>query len=275
MPSEAAPGSQGGLSLGRHPAPMHLLRALLAVSERELDKFLHQRSRFLAALLRPLLWLVVVAVGFEAAFGGPGSYRDYMLPGLLGVVLLFHGMQSALSMVYERETGMMRLLLTAPLPRAYLLFCKLAAISLLATGQAYLFLGLAALFGVGIGVQGWLYLLPALLLGGAMLGALGLAISVYVRQLENFAGLMNFVIFPMFFLSTALYPLSRFAAADAGYLQTLALLNPFTHLVELLRAASQGRFDAAGYGLMAGCVILFFLIARTGYDPERAIFHRQ
>ena len=275
MRSEAVSESQTAARIARNPGPAHLLRALFAVSAREFDKFLHQRSRFLAALLRPLLWLFIVAVGFEAAFDGSGSYRAYMLPGLLGVVLLFHGMQSALSMVYEREMGMMRLLLTAPLPRAYLLFCKLAAISLLAVGQAYLFLGLAALFGVGIGVQGWLYLLPALLVGGAMLGALGLAISVYVHQLENFAGLMNFVIFPMFFLSSALYPLSRFAAAGADYLVTLALLNPFTHLVELLRAASEGRSDAAGYGVMAGCTLLFFLIARTGYDPERGIFNRR
>lgn len=274
MPSDS--GQEFPFELGaRHPAFLHLLRAFVAVSEREFGKFLHQRSRFLAALLRPLLWLVIVAVGFEAAYDGPGSYRDYMLPGLLGIVLLFHGMQSALSMVYEREMGMMRLLLSAPLPRAYILFCKLAAISLLATAQAYLFLGLATFFGVGTGIAGWLYLLPALLVGGAMLGALGLAISVYVHQLENFAGLMNFVIFPMFFLSSALYPLSRFAAADAAYLGTLALLNPFTHLVELLRAASQGRFDAFGFGLMAGCTILFFLIARVGYDPERGIFHRR
>lgn len=274
MPSETAPELRAGVAVAR-PAALHLLRAFIAVSEREFGKFLHQRSRFLAALLRPLLWLVIVAVGFDAAYDGPGSYRDYMLPGLLGIVLLFHGMQSALSMVYEREMGMMRLLLSAPLPRAYILFCKLAAISLLATGQAYLFLGLAAFFGVGIGVSGWFYLLPALLAGGAMLGALGLAISVYVRQLENFAGLMNFVIFPMFFLSSALYPLSRFAAAEADYLGTIALFNPFTHLVELLRAAALGHFDAPGYGLMTGSTILFFLIARAGYDPERGIFHRR
>ena len=100
----------------------------------------------------------------------------------------------------------MRLLLTAPLPRWYLLFAKLLAGTLLSVLQAYVFLAIAALFDVGVPWSGWLYAFPVLVLSGMMLGALGLLLSVHVKQLENFAGTMNFVIFPMFFVSPALYP---------------------------------------------------------------------
>ena len=87
----------------------------------------------MSALVRPLLWLAVFAAGFRNVFGvaivEPYDtyipYDVYIAPGLVGMVLLFNGMQSSLAMVYDREMGLMRLLLTAPLPRAWLLFCKL------------------------------------------------------------------------------------------------------------------------------------------------------
>ena len=96
-------------------------------------KFVQQRGRLLSALVRPLMWLAVFAAGFYNVFGVSIippyktyiTYQVYIVPGLLGMILLFHGMQSSLSMVYDREMGVMRLLLTAPLPRWVLLACKL------------------------------------------------------------------------------------------------------------------------------------------------------
>ena len=114
---------------------VHVMRALRAVTTREILKFVQQRGRLLSALVRPLMWLAVFAAGFYNVFGVSIippyktyiTYQVYIVPGLLGIILLFHGMQSSLSMVYDREMGVMRLLLTAPLPRWVLLACKLAA----------------------------------------------------------------------------------------------------------------------------------------------------
>src|SRR6202035_133499 len=102
----------------------HILRALRAVTMRELAKFAQQRGRLLSALVRPLIWLAVFAAGFYNVFGVSIisayktyiTYQFYIVPGLLGMILLFNAMQSSLSMVYDREMGVMRLLLTAPLP---------------------------------------------------------------------------------------------------------------------------------------------------------------
>ena len=92
---------------------------------RESFRFVHQRGRLFSALVRPTLWLVVFAAGFQNVFGVSIvppyetyiEYEVYIVPGLLSMVLLFNGMQSSLAMVYDREMGLMRLLLTAPLPR--------------------------------------------------------------------------------------------------------------------------------------------------------------
>lgn len=262
--------------------PAHMLRALVAVTGREIVKFVLQRGRLISALVRPLLWLAVFAAGFQNVFGvsiiPPYRtyilYQEYIVPGLLGIVLLFHSMQSSLAMVYDREMGIMRLLLTAPLPRWYLLLCKLAAGTALALVQAYVFLAVSYLFDVQVPLSGWLYALPAMIVSGLMLGSLGLLLSVYIRQLENFAGTMNFVIFPMFFISSALYPLWKLRESGAMAVWWLARLNPFTHCVELIRFALYGRFDAVSAAVVVVCAAGFFLLAAIGYDPQRGLIRR-
>ena len=108
---------------------MGALIALFAIVKREALRFFMQRSRFIAALVRPLVWLIVFAAGFRAALGlsiTPPyqtyiTYEIYIVPGLCGMIQLFNGMQSSLSLVYDREMGSMRLLLTSPQPRWWLL----------------------------------------------------------------------------------------------------------------------------------------------------------
>jgi ABC-2 type transport system permease protein len=168
----------------------------------------------------------------------------------------------------------MRLLLTAPLPRWYLLLCKLVAGTLLSVLQAYAFLAVCALFRVDLPWAGWLSVLPALLAGGMMLGAVGLLLSVHIRQLENFAGTMNFVIFPMFFVSSALYPLWKVQESGADVVYQLARANPFTHAVELIRFALYGQLDLVGAAVVALCFVICFALATLGYDPQRGLMGR-
>lgn len=256
----------------------HALLALRAIALREALRFVHQRERFLSALVRPLVWLLVFAAGFRAALGLSITppyrtyieYETYIVPGLCGMILLFNGMQSSLSLVYDRETGSMRLLLTAPLPRWWLLLCKLLAGAAVGVLQAYAFLAIAWAWGVRMPPLGYLVALPALLVAGLMLGALGLLLSSLVRQLENFAGVMNFVIFPMFFLSSALYPLWRMAEAGP-WLRDLCAWNPFTQAVELIRFAFYLEPNPAALGWTLLALAVFLALALRGYDPQRRL----
>jgi ABC-2 type transport system permease protein len=262
--------------------PIHVLRALRAVTTREVLKFVQQRGRLLSALVRPLMWLAVFAAGFYNVFGVSIippykvyiTYQEYIVPGLLGIILLFHGMQSSLSMVYDREMGVMRLLLTAPLPRWVLLACKLAAGTALSVLTCYVFLAVCIPFGVTFDAMAWLQVLPALIISGFMLGALWLFISVYIRQVENFAGAMNFVMFPMFFFSSALYPLWKLQQSGSEWVYYVALANPFTYAVELIRFALYGQFEQVSAAVVTGATVLFFLLAVIGYNPQRGMIRR-
>jgi ABC-2 type transport system permease protein len=258
---------------------VHAFQALRAIVLRELLKFWQQKGRLVSALVRPVLWLAVFAAGFRNVFGvaivEPYDtyipYDVYIAPGLIGMVLLFNGMQSSLAMVYDREMGLMRLLLTAPLPRWWLLLSKLVATALLSLVQVVAFVAVAALLGTVLPLSGWplLHALVATTAVALMLASLGLLLSVYIKQLENFAGTMNFVIFPMYFLSTALYPLWKLEESGATWVYRLAQFNPFTHAVEWIRFALYGKDPALAPWVVLGTLVLCFTLACWGYDPQR------
>ena len=174
------------------PAPLalHLARAARAVVGREIHKFLRQPARLASALVRPLLWFVVFATGFHNVFGVSIippyetyiEYKVYMLPGLLGMIALFNGMQSSLSLVYDREMGLMRLLLTAPLHRAWLLAFKLLAATSLSLLQMAVFLLMAWGLGVDIEPVNALLALPAMALAALLMAAMGLVLFFLVHM---------------------------------------------------------------------------------------------
>src|SRR3954464_15541050 len=113
----------------------HYGRAGIGVLRREALRTAGQHGRLLAAFVRPLVWLALFAAGFRSALGLSITppyqtyilYEVYIVPGLAGMMLLFHAMNNSLSMVYDREMGSMRVLLVAPLPRWYLLAARLTA----------------------------------------------------------------------------------------------------------------------------------------------------
>lgn len=262
--------------------PQAAYRCLQGIVVREGLRFVHQRGRFFSALVRPLVWLFIFAAGFRSILGvsiiPPYQtyilYEEYITPGLVGMILLFNGMQSSLSMVYDREMGNMRVLLVSPLPRWYLLLCKLLAGVVVAITQAYVFLLIAYFWEIYPPAVGYLLVLPALLTAGLMLGALGLLLSSLVRQLENFAGVMNFVIFPMFFASSALYPLWKIRDASEP-LYWICLFNPFSHAVELIRFALYGELQWTSMLVVAACTLVFLGAAVVGYDPLRGFMSRK
>ncbi|WP_295558465.1 ABC transporter permease [uncultured Hyphomicrobium sp.] len=342
--------AQYGADAPRRLGPLGYLACFRGIVWREVLRFLHQRERFFSALVRPLVWLFIFAAGFRQVLGvsiiPPYEtyvlYEVYVVPGLLGMILLFNAMQSSLSMVYDRETGAMRTLLVSPFPRSFLLLSKLVGGVAVAAIQAYVFLGIfyfweadipytahLALLGVpallfvllifnaatevfsetvigriiiaatvievailAAAVAYWqlpppsmnyFAVLPALLLAGLMLGSLSLFISSVIKQLENFAGVMNFVIFPMFFASSALYPLWRIRESSP-LLYEICLVNPFTYAVELIRFAlygqigarlEDGSLDLTNLYVVTAYTVLFLGAAVYAYNPSKGLIARR
>ena len=262
--------------------PAQYARCLNGVVKREALRWLRQRGRFVSALVRPLVWLAIFAAGFHFVLGVSiippyetyVPYEMYIAPGLLAMIQLFNGMQSSLSMVYDREMGSMKTLMVSPLPRWFLLTSKLLAGVAVSVVQPYIFLGIAWFWEIDPPLLGYLAVLPALVLSGLMLGALGLVLSSFIKQLENFAGVMNFVIFPMFFASSGLYPLWRVKESSLT-LWWICQINPFTSATELIRFALYLEFDAQAAGILLAYLAVFMALAVVGYDPGRGLIARR
>ena len=258
------------------------MRALYGIVWREALRFAKQRERFLSALVRPLVWLFIFAAGFRSVLGLSITppyetyvlYEVYVAPGLCAMIQLFNGMQSSLSMVYDRETGAMRTFLVSPYPRWFLLSSKLLAGVAVSIAQVYTFLLIAWFWGVDPPLLGYLTVLPALILSGLMLGAMGLFLSSAIRQLENFAGVMNFVIFPMFFASSALYPLWRMKESSI-LLHDICTYNPFTYAVELIRFGLYGQINWLALAVVVGATVAFMAAAIYAYDPSKGMLGRK
>lgn len=261
---------------------LHYWRAMWGIIWRECSRFVTQRERFVSALVRPLIWLFVFAAGFRAALGLAITppyetyilYEVYITPGLVGMIQLFNGMQSSLSMVYDREMGSMRILLVSPLPRWFLLLCKLLAGTIVSILQVYVFLAIAWAYDIHAPREGYLWVIPALILSGLMLGSLGLFLSSFIKQLENFAGVMNFVIFPMFFLSTALYPLWKLKESSP-LLYNLAKYNPFSQAIELIRFALYEQFNQEAFIYTLLAFLVFIIAAIIGYNPSKGMMTKK
>ncbi len=243
---------------------------------KELIRFLKQKSRFFSALVRPLLWLFIFSVGFKTALGlaiiPPYetyiTYETYIVPGLVGMVLLFNGMQSSLTMIFDREMGSMKILLTSYINRNYLLFCKMFATAIVSTLQAITFLVIAKIYGVEISYMGMLFTIPIIMISSIILNAFALFISSVIKQLENFATVMNFVIFPMFFLSSALYPLWKIKDSSV-LLFNVSSCNPFTYIVESIRFSLYLKFDQELFLILGISLIISLIMAFVGFKSKK------
>ena len=97
---------------------------------------------------------------------------------------------------------------------------------------------------------------------------------MHIKEVENFAGAMNFVMFPMFFFSSALYPLWKLREGGSEVLYYVALVNPFTHAVELIRFALYQEFEPVSAAVVVGSTVVFFALAVFGYNPQRGMIRR-
>ena len=176
-------------------------RAIYAVVERDIVKLFRQKGRVLSALVRPLIWLFVIGAGFESLLvGNDQNYVQFLVPGVVGMAILFGALLGALSTVYEKESGVMRLLVIAPIKRRWVVFAKMAAATVSSFFQVVLLSIILFMIGkLSLGINWPLFFLAVILLSITCSG-IGMLVAVFSETLDNFAAIMNFVIFPIFFL---------------------------------------------------------------------------
>ncbi len=252
------------------------VKAIYVIIVREFRRFFRQRARLFSSLARPLLWLFIIGSGMSRIVQPQEivSYRQFMFPGVLGLVVLFSSITSALSTVYDREFGAMRLMLVAPIPRFTIVIGKIISGAVLSVFQGVLLLIWLPIVGIQTGWSQLLLIIASLIVVSLAISSLGMLLATRIDSLENFAGIMNFVVFPMFFLSGGLYPIKRLPEV----LQTVIYLNPLTYGIDLFKhvllGQTAGRSMAAEFpaavdiGLLLMFTLITLFLATIWFDKE-------
>lgn len=212
------------------------VRAVKIVVQRDLIRTFQDRTRFVAALVQPLLFLFVLGTGLASLTQrstGSLDLRTFMFPGILATSTLFTAVFSAVSIVWDREFGFLREMLVAPVRRSSIIIGKGLGGATVATLQGVVVLLLAPVVSVPLSPGLVLTLLAEVFLLSFTLTALGLAVVARIRQVQTVMGLMQVLLLPLSFLSGALYPLSNLP----GWLSVAVRFNPLTYAVHPIRTA--------------------------------------
>jgi ABC-2 type transport system permease protein len=245
------------------PAPPHshaptLPRSVIALARREVKKFVRDRSRLFGALAQPVLFWLLLGLGFQGAFRMPGSaaaetpYLEFLFPGIVVLMVLFTAIFSTISVVDERREGFLQAALVAPVPRLGLALGNAAGGTLLAAAQAVLFLAAAPLVGLPVTFGGGAVALFVCVLAGLGFTALGFAIAWRMESTRGYHAVMNVLLLPLWLLSGAPFP----AEGAAPVLRWVVYANPVSYIVSALRQALYGFGPAAPEALASPAVCL-------------------
>ncbi len=205
-------------------------KAIYVIVLREFKRFFRQRGRLLVTIARPLLWLFIVGAGFGSLIdaGQPGNYLRFILPGIVGMTILFSSIFSTISVVWDREFGFLREMLVAPVSRVTIVMGKLFAGSALSLFQGTMLLIVAPFLGIEMTLAKFVSMVLLMGLVSLAITAFGLVIASFLTSLEGFNVIMNFIVLPMFFLSGALYPINTLPA----FLVKISYINPLCYGVD-------------------------------------------
>jgi ABC-2 type transport system permease protein len=217
--------------------------AAYGIWQRDLKKFWRERSRLFGGVARPILWLLILGTGLKAAIN-PGSlgadttvdYTQYIFSGVIGLTLIFAALQSATSIIWDREFGFLKEVMAAPVSRLSILVGKALGGATQATLQGIITLAFAPLIGLWLSPLTIVELVLAMFLVAFSLTALGVVIASRMTSFEGFGTISNFVVMPMYFLSGAIYP----TANAPLWLRPLIIFNPLSYGVDALRHISIG-----------------------------------
>lgn len=229
---------------------------------RELVKFVRDRARLLGALAQPLVFWLLLGLGFHRSIqltdpATPGSYLAYLLPGMMALTMLFTAIFSTMALIEERRSGLLQALLVAPVARTALVLGYGLGSATLAFFEALLLLGLLPFVNsTQLTPTGLIQVLAVSLLAGLAFALLGLVVAWRSVSTRGYHAVMNVVLLPLWALSGAVFPIE----GAAPVLQLLMRLNPVTYIVSALRQGLFGSDAAGAVGSPAGCLFITGLL---------------
>jgi ABC-2 type transport system permease protein len=231
--------------------------ATLTIAERELIRYWRDKGRMVSSTFQSLMFLFVFGAGFSKVLsvGNFGvDYIQFVFPGVIAMNVMGTSFFSTISTVWDREFGFLKEILVAPIPRVSIAIGKTLGAVAIATIQATIMLILGPFIGLKISLLAFVSVIGVMILLAFATASLGLLFASLVKTMENFGLVVNLLVFPMFFLSGAFFPVN----AAPGWMKALSAVNPVTYGVDSFRSILLGS-NAAAYALHPIGLNLIFL----------------
>ncbi len=212
---------------------------IATIARRDLTRNLRQKNQIIGAIARPVIWIFFLGSGLGSGFTGLPlgfSYQQYTFPGILAMNILFSGIMSGASILWDREFGFLKEIRIAPVSRSSILGGKVLAGTVLAMFHGLVVFAFFPLLGIRMTVLKAFATLFFMFIAAISVTSVGVLLASIVTTIEGFGTVNNLLAMPLFALSGAMYPLSN--APD--WLRYIAFLNPFTFAVNLLRGSILG-----------------------------------
>jgi ABC-2 type transport system permease protein len=215
------------------------LAKIYAIWLREFKVFLREKSRLVASTFTPILWLFVIGSGLGSANPStvPGvDYQQFIFPGIVSMSIIFTSVFYGSYIIWDRKFDFLKSVMVAPVSRGSVFVGKSLGGMTTSLIQAAILLAIGAAIGIQFTPLSLLQDVAVILLMSFGLTSLGLALGSYMYSLEGFQMIVSFVVFPLFFLSGALFPLDNLPS----WLGVLTMADPATYGVDAMRNAMLG-----------------------------------
>jgi len=214
------------------------LEGIAMIWRRDMTRLWHQRSRLLGAVARAVVWLFALGFGLRRSFVPVSglTYEQFVFPGIIAMTIIFSGLQSAISIVYDREFGFLKEVLVAPTPRSTLVIGKCLGGASSATIQAAIVFLFAPFAAVHLTLVNVSLTLITMFITALAVSALGVIIAISISDFENFGTFQNFITLPLYMFSGAIFPTNGVPA----WLHVILLINPLTYGVDAIRGTLLG-----------------------------------
>ncbi|MEM4626164.1 MAG: ABC transporter permease [Candidatus Bilamarchaeaceae archaeon] len=208
------------------------LAGVYAIWWRELKVFYREKPRLVSVLVGPIIWLVIFGAGLSRSVIIEGAdYQKFIFPGVLVQTFLFSSLFYGAYLVWDKKIDVLKAVLVSPLGRSSIFIGKVLGGVTISIIEALVILLFGYLIGMNYSFGVIINAISLIALSSAGLTAIGLTVGAFMESPEGFQLLSSLILFPLFFLSGALFPVTNLT----GILALLTIVNPLTYTVDLMR----------------------------------------
>ena len=246
------------------------VQAIYIMWLRQMKRFIRSKSRLVSSIVQPLFFLFILGSGFRVAtFQGVGDYLSFLAPGIISMAIMFSSMFTGISILWDKQFGFLQEVLVAPISRLSIIVGRTLGGATIALIQGIIILIISLFLGVKISsIYGLVITFIFMILIAFTAVGFGLILASVMEDFQGFQIIMNLVMMPLLFLSSAFFPVNYYPT-----MKLISAFNPLFYMVDGLRGSLVVGTETVNtpiFNLGITIIICIFMISAGCYFFSRS-----